>query len=398
MSPPSDVISTVTRLLADTPGLSVCHDPPADPARPGAFDPIPTGLHPELAACLARAYPGGLYRHQRAALDHILAGRHTVVATRTSSGKSLIYSVPVLNGILTDPDATALFLFPQKALANDQLQRLAALADSCPTLAALRAANPHLVARYDGATADAAKPAIRTQARILLTNTDMLHYAVLAWHDRHWQRFLGKLKCVVVDECHEYRGMFGTNVSYLFRRLRALCRRYGSSPTFVATSATVADPAAHLERLTGLPFACVGPDADGSRQGARKFWLVQSRQSPPDHSYDVGRKLTLAMAEAGLSVLCFTTSRKATEQMSARSGGDKADPPFVRPYRAGLLPEEREEIETGLKNGTVRAVFATSALELGIDIGALDAVVCVGLPTTMMSLWQRAGRAGGPSR
>ena len=219
----------------------------------------------------------------------------------------------------------------------------------------------------------------------------MLHYAILAY-PANWERFLSRLRYVVVDECHEYRGIFGTNVSYLFRRLRALCQRFGSAPTFIATSATVQSPQEHMERLTGLPFACVGPDEDGSSQGERKFWMVR----PEEHPHDAGRKITLALAEAGLTVLTFSPSRTAAERMIARSGRDNkdAEPPFVRVYRAGLRAEEREEIERGLRDRTVRAVFSTSALELGIDIGAIDVVVCVGLPTTMMSLWQRAGRAG----
>lgn len=388
----SSTIDTVGQLLATDDGLTVCHDPPADPATDGVFDLLPPGLHPELSDHLSRRYPRGLFQHQRAAVQQLSAGRHTVVATRTSSGKSLIYLIPVFDRLLTEPTATALFLFPQKALANDQLQKFAAAADDLPTLARQRAANPHLIARYDGATPDDLKPRIRAEAQVLLTNPDMLHYAVLTWHEKHWERFLSRLRYVVVDECHEYRGIFGTNVSYLFRRLRALCQRYGSSPTFVATSATVQSPQEHMERLTGLPFVCVGPDEDGSSQGARKFWMVR----PEEHPHDAGRKITLALADAGLTVLTFSPSRTAAERMIARSGRDNKDsePPYVRVYRAGLTSSEREEIERGLRDRTVRAVFSTSALELGIDIGAIDVVVCVGLPTTMMSLWQRAGRAG----
>jgi DEAD/DEAH box helicase domain-containing protein len=384
-------IQAVRRLLEADDGLTVCYDPPVDAATDGLFDSCPPSLHPELAGHLTRRFPQGLFRHQRAATQHLLAGRHTVVATRTSSGKSLIYSIPVFHRLLTEPTSTALFLFPQKALANDQLQKFASAADDLPSLARLRAANPHLIARYDGATPQDDRPAIREQVQFLLTNPDMLHYATLAYPAK-WERFLSRLRYVAVDECHEYRGIFGTNVSYLFRRLRALCRRYGSAPTFVATSATVQAPQEHLDRLTGLPFACVGPEEDGSRQGERKFWMVRSEE----HAYDAGRKITLALAEAGLTVLTFCLSRTAAEQMMARAGRENkdAEPPFVRVYRAGLTPAEREEIERGLRDRTVRAVFSTSALELGIDIGAIDVVVCVGLPTTMMSLWQRAGRAG----
>lgn len=390
-SPIAPTIDTVTRLLSTDDGMTVCYDPSTNPATDGVFDSLPPGLLPELSGYLTRRYPQGLFRHQRAAVQHLLAGRHTVVATRTSSGKSLIYSIPVFDRLLTEPTSTALFLFPQKALANDQLQKFTEAADDLPSLARQRAANPHLIARYDGATPKDERPGIREQVQILLTNPDMLHYAILAY-PANWERFLSRLRYVVVDECHEYRGIFGTNVSYLFRRLRALCQRHGSSPTFIATSATMQSPQEHLERLTGLPFACVGPDEDGSHQGERKFWMVR----PKDHPYDAARKITLALAEAGLTVLTFSLSRTAAERMMARSGRENkdAEPPFVRVYRAGLTPVEREEIERGLRDRTVRAVFSTSALELGIDIGAIDVVVCVGLPTTMMSLWQRAGRAG----
>lgn len=390
--PNPSTIDTVTQLLAADDELSVCYDPHTVAASEGVFETAPSGLHSELSNYLSRNFPRGLFRHQAAAVQHLLAGQNTVVATRTSSGKSLVYSIPVFDRLLNEPDSTALYLFPQKALANDQLQKFTAAADDIPSLARQRQKTPNLIARYDGATPDDQKPAIRAEGQVLLTNPDMLHYGLMAWHETHWQRFLSRLRYVVVDECHEYRGIFGTNVSHLFRRLRAVCAKYGSSPTFIATSATVEAPQEHMQRLTGLPFTCIGPDADGSSQGERKFWMVR----PKEHPHDAGRKLTMALAEAGLTVLTFSPSRTAAEKMIARSGRDNQDsePPYVRVYRAGLTSLEREDIERGLRDRTVRAVFSTSALELGIDIGAIDVVVCVGLPTTMMSLWQRAGRAG----
>src|SRR5258706_2877965 len=200
-------------------------------------------------------------------------------------------------------------MMPLAGSTIDTVRRLLAT-DDLPSLAAQRLANPHLIARYDGATPDDLKPGIRAGAQVLLTNPDMLHYAVLAWHEKHWGKFLARLRYVVVDECHEYRGIFGTNVSYLFRRLRALCKHYGSSPNFVATSATVQSPQEHMERLTGLPFECVGPDQDGSSQGMRKLWMVR----PAEHPVDAGRKLTLELAEQGLTVLTFSPSRTAAER------------------------------------------------------------------------------------
>jgi DEAD/DEAH box helicase domain-containing protein len=260
-----------------------------------------------------------------------------------------------------------------------------------PSLAAMAAANRLLVSRYDGHTADERRGEVRSNVRIALTNPDMLHLGILPWHEKNWQRFFGRLRYVVVDECHEYRGIFGTNVAYVLRRLRQVCGRHGSSPTFIATSATMREPREHLERLVGLPFECVRAEADGSIRGRRKFWMLGSEA---EHFYDFGRKLALQLADAGLTVLAFCPSRLAAERMVARLPASRAgDDSPVRVYRAGLSPEEREEIERGLREGRVRAVFSTSALELGIDIGAIDVVMCVGLPNSMMSLYQRAGRA-----
>ena len=188
-------------------------------------------LHPDLLAVLEREYPSGLYRHQDMAIRHILKGENTVVATQTSSGKSLIYSVPVFQSLLLDGNATALFIYPQKALANDQLEKLRALAHSLPALGSQIANRPHLVSRFDGATASEIKGDVRAQVRVALTNPDMLHLALLQYHERHWARFFENLKHVIVDECHEYRGIFGTNVAYILRRLRQVCEVHGSSPS-----------------------------------------------------------------------------------------------------------------------------------------------------------------------
>ena len=217
----------------------------------------------------------------------------------------------------------------------------------------------------------------------------MLHIGILQNHERHWTRFFKHLRYVIVDECHEYRGIFGTNVAYILRRLRQICAMQGSSPTFIATSATISEPRRHLEQITGLPFFCVGPEEDGSIQGRKKFWMLSGNE----HYYDLGRKIALSLAKQGLSVLAFCPSRIAAERMMSKVLSAKENElPFVRVYRAGLTTEEREGIEHGLRDKSVRLVFSTSALELGIDIGALDVAICVGLPSSMMSLWQRAGR------
>lgn len=384
------VIDDVERVLANMPGMTVHFAPEAIGPTAGRFSPIETlPLHPELATVLSAEYPSGLFSHQCLAISQVLNGNNTVVATQTSSGKSLIYSVPVLETLLRDPEATALFIYPQKALANDQFAKLQIFAGVIESLAVRLLAQPHLISRYDGSTPKDLRPQIRDQVQIALTNPDMLHLGILPNQRSGWARFLSRLRYVIIDECHEYRGVFGSNVAYTLRRLRQACALHGSSPTFIATSATIREPCDHLEKLTGKAFVSVDSRDDGSSQGRKRFWML----SGADHFYDFGRKVSVSLAQQGLSVLVFCPSRTAAERMTARVSAARDDAlPFVKVYRAGLKSEEREAIEAGLKDKSVRLVFSTSALELGIDIGALDVVVCVGLPSSMMSLWQRAGR------
>ncbi len=386
----TSVITRVAQFVSDQSDVTVHHDPAAIGPTAGSFLPVSSvGLHEGLVGLLESDFPSGLYQHQGMAIGHILAGKNTVVATQTSSGKSLIYSAPVFDAVLRDPNATALFIYPQKALANDQFSKLRDMAMRIDVVAKRIATRPHLISRYDGSTPQGHRSDVRDQVQIALTNPDMLHIGILQHHDPKWGRFFGRLRYVIIDECHEYRGIFGTNVAYVLRRLRQICDLHGSSPTFVATSATIREPREHLEKLTGLPFVEVGPENDGSIQGQKKFWML----SGGDHFYDLGRKLALGLAKQGLSVLAFCPSRVAAERMMARVLSSKDDElPYVKVYRAGLSAEERESIEVGLRDKSVRLVFSTSALELGIDIGALDVVVCIGLPSSMMSLWQRAGR------
>ena len=383
-------IETVQHVLHNGADTTILYDPPAQPPVPGEYRAITDlTLHTSMRAFCEQEYPRGLFRHQHEALGRVLAGHNTVVTTRTSSGKSLIYSLPAFDAICRDPQSTALFLYPQKALANDQMLKLQHMAHRIDEVAGLLEQNPLLISRYDGSTPKDERSEIRQGVQLLLTNPDMLHIGILQNHARHWSQFFGHLKLVAVDECHEYRGVFGTNVAYILRRLRQICRLYGSEPQFVATSATVSDPQKHLENLTGLPFTCITPEQDGSIQGRRKFWMVGS----DEHYYNTGRNVALALAEAGLSVLAFCPSRLSAERIVSQFMKSKDDYPYVRVYRSGLSADQREGIEQGLREGNVRLVFSTSALELGIDIGQLDAIVCIGLPTSMMSLWQRAGRA-----
>jgi DEAD/DEAH box helicase domain-containing protein len=386
----SAVIDSVTEVLRSLDGTKIFFDPPVDGPRAGKYaDNSLSSLHSSLHGLVSQIAPSGLYSHQHEAIECSMAGNNTVVATRTSSGKSLIFSLPALNNLCHDPNSTALFLYPQKALANDQLGKLTTSLQQVPELAELQRQKQHLVSRYDSSVPDDVRRLIREQVQLLLTNPDMLHIGILQHHARHWSRFFKNLKLVAIDECHEYRGIFGTNVSYILRRLRQICEIHGSNPRFIATSATITDPKAHLHELVGCDFELIDSKRDGSRQGRRKFWMVGGDQ----HHYDYGRKLAIALAEKGLRVLVFCPSRIAAERMLSRmrkTSGELAD--YVAVYRSGLRSEERESIEAQLRDGTKKLVFSTSALELGIDIGGLDVVICLGLPNSMMSLWQRAGR------
>jgi DEAD/DEAH box helicase domain-containing protein len=385
-----DVIATTSNVLTSIDGLRVLYDPEVERGRTGRFHSLrESSLCGSLANHLFEQFPNGLYTHQHDAIESVLAGQNTVLSTRTSSGKSLIYSLPALHHLCEDPSATSLFLFPQKALANDQLIKLRSMARTIPSVQKHHSSKQYLVGRYDGSVEQDARSLIREQVQILLTNPDMLHMGILQHHENLWSRFFRNLKLVAIDECHEYRGIFGTNVALILRRLRQICRIHGSNPTLIATSATVSDPEGHMEKLTGQPFRGIDSAHDGSQQGDRKLWMVQTG----DHFYDAGRKLALELAEKGLTVLAFCPSRVAAERMLARIPKRDEEMSHVRVYRSGLNGRERESIERGLRDRTVRVVFSTSALELGIDIGAIDVVVCIGLPHSMMSLWQRVGRA-----
>ncbi|MCA8988478.1 MAG: DEAD/DEAH box helicase [Planctomycetaceae bacterium] len=385
----TSVITRVQEILNSDESLKLLYDPPIDGPREGQFHSLEkSSLHQNVLDYLKEQFPDGLYTHQHEAIESILAGHNTVVATRTSSGKSLIYSLPVCHTLCEAPDSTALFLYPQKALANDQLLKLQEIICGIENLNALQEANANFVCRYDGSVPSASRKELRDTAQVVLSNPDMLHLAILNNHDSQWSRFFQRLKYVVIDECHEYRGIFGTNVAFVLRRLRQICEYHGSSPRFIATSATVQDPKGHMELLTGESFHCVDSDRDGSQQGRRKFWMVRGE----DHFYDAGRKLGKKLADEGMTCLVFCPSRSSAERMLGRATKPE-DQSHTRVYRSGLSTFQREEIETGLRTKDVKLVYSTSALELGIDIGEIDVVVCVGLPHSMMSFWQRFGRA-----
>jgi DEAD/DEAH box helicase domain-containing protein len=354
------------------------------PARRARTVPLPADLPALLRDRLERAGIGALYTHQAAALDAVRRGRHVVVATGTASGKSLCYQLPVLERLLADDKATALYLAPTKALAHDQLRALRDFR--------LPHARP---ATYDGDTPARERDAVRRTANVVLTNPDMLHVGILPGH-RRWADFLHRLALVVVDECHVARGVFGSHVAAVLRRLRRVCAHYSSAPAFVLASATIGNPGEHAGNLTGLDVVEVTEDGSPKPPLTFGLWappLTDRRSGARRSTLSETADLLAGLAVAGPQTLAFVKSRKGAE-IVARHARDLADGRAVLAYRAGLLPEERRAVERGLIDGTIRGVAATDALELGVDIGALDAVVIAGWPGTVASLWQQAGRAG----
>ena len=323
-----------------------------------------------------------LYRHQAKAIDFIRNGHHVIVATPTASGKTLVYDLPVLEYFLTDPDFTALFIFPLKALAQDQLHTFELLA------ANLEPDRP-TAAIYDGDTSAYRRKRIReAPPNVVMTNPEMVHLSILPYH-RKWAPFLSRLHLVVVDEVHTYRGVMGAHVSQIFRRFHRVCRHYGSSPTFVFSSATVANPAQLTKQLTGLKVKTI--DKSSAPRGRKQLIFLNPDTGPAQAAI----VLLKAALENGLRTIVYTQSRKLTELIAIWARNESgALAARIRAYRAGLLPEERRQIEAQLASGDLLAVITTSALELGIDIGDLDLCLLVGYPGSVISTWQRGGRVG----
>ncbi len=374
---------------------------PARKARYGALDwPLPPALEEALRGIGAER----LYTHQAQAINAIRAGQHVILCTGTASGKTLAYNIPVLEALITEPQARALYLFPTKALAQDQLRSLHELIragrDSHPALADIR------FGTYDGDTPPGARARLRREASVLLTNPDMLHLGILPHHTL-WADFFGHLRFVVIDEAHVYRGVFGSHVGCVLRRLWRVCARYGAAPQIIACSATIANPGEHLRRLAGVEAVVV--DDDGAPQGARQFvlwnppFVDRARTARRSANIEAAR-LFAQLVQAGIRTIVFSRARRVAELILiyARRILEDEAPTLVdrvRAYRAGYRPEQRREIERGLRpGGGLLGVTATSALELGIDIGDLDASVLVGYPGTIASLWQQAGRAGRGNR
>ncbi len=363
-----------------------------EPAREAELVEMPDNVDARLTATLKQRGVSKLYSHQREAFDQIADGKNIVVVTPTASGKSLCYNLPVLNSLLNDPDACALYLFPTKALSEDQLASFHGMVESMGS--DIRAFT------YDGDTPSDARRAIRRRANVVLTNPDMLHAGVLPHHTK-WARFFEKLQYIVVDELHTYRGVFGSHLANVFRRLKRICNFYGSDPQFICCSATIANPKELAEALTSKSFVQI--DRNGAPSGEKYFVFynppVVNRQLGIRRSYiNEARRMAQVFLDRGLQTLVFTNNRLATEILVRylkdhyERSTDRAE--RIRGYRGGYLPRERREIERQLREGETLGVVSTSALELGIDIGSLDACVMAGYPGSIASTWQRAGRAG----
>ena len=363
------------------------------PAREAAFGHPKAGMLPELKAALSEMGIERLYAHQATALDTIRAGSNTVIVTSTASGKTLCYNLPVLETLLQDPNSKALYVFPTKALAQDQLQGLLRWQSLIPSL-------PLVAGTYDGDTPRDLRRKLRDQGNVILTNPDMLHGAILPHHPS-WGHFFANLRFVVIDEIHTYRGIFGSNVANVLRRLHRICRHYQASPQFICCSATIANPAELARDLTGQEMVLV--ENDGSPKGQKHFLLW----NPPLLSDGLERRssnseakdLMVRLLRQRIQTITFTKARVVAEliyryvrEELARYGSGLAN--SIRAYRGGYLPEERRAIERQLFSGELLGVSCTNALELGIDIGSLDACLIVGFPGTIASVWQQAGRAG----
>jgi DEAD/DEAH box helicase domain-containing protein len=366
------------------------------PSQDATFGELDKPLRPALNARLESLGMSHLYSHQAEAVNAILAGRNVIIATPSASGKTLCYHLATLEAISSDKSSCALYLFPTKALAQDQLRSLKQLLSEAKDLPELLSVEA--VATFDGDTPQSERAIIRKQATIVLSNPDMLHLGILPNH-QSWSRLFRHLKYVVIDEAHIYRGVFGSHVANVLRRLQRLCAYYGSMPQFICCSATIANPKEHAQNLVGLPFyAVVG---DGSPHGEKyfSFWnppLLDEAKSRRRSSNSEAAFLLTELVQKNVRSLVFARTRKLTELIFIYSQSRLTLPirQLISPYRAGYLPEERRQIEHWFFEGRLLGLVATTALELGIDIGDLEATVLTGYPRSIASAWQQAGRSG----
>src|SRR5215831_2945723 len=387
--PRVDLADLIDRLVSESGGAVTALR--RFPARPARTVPIPDTIDPHLADALSARGIEALYTHQAQALHLLGKGGHCVVVTPTASGKTLCYNLPVLQGLLTETATRALYLFPTKALAQDQLAELEELARALPALR---------IHTYDGDTPQDARRAVRARANLVLTNPDMLHAGILPHHTK-WVALFQNLRYVIIDELHTYRGVFGSHLANVLRRLQRICRHYGAAPQFICASATIANPQELAERLVGQPVGLV------SENGAPAGPRVLVFYNPPVVNAELGirrpylkeaARLATPFLKRGVATIVFAGSRLAQEVLlTALKAAVERAPGLVdviRGYRGGYLPGRRREVERGLREGDVRGVVSTNALELGIDIGHLDLAMLAGYPGTVASTWQQAGRAG----
>ena len=393
LKPDSAVQSLATRFEValqehESPVRAVRHEA----ARAARYAEFPNELDGRLAHAVKSRGIDQLYTHQTAAVQHALAGKNVAVVTPTASGKTLCYNLPVLHSMLADSSARAIYLFPTKALAEDQRVELQRLNDAL--------GGPIACHTYDGDTPQDARRSVRDKANLVLTNPDMLHTGVLPHHTK-WAKLFENLQYFVIDELHFYRGVYGSHLANVIRRLRRICEFYGSEPQFICCSATIANPRELAEAVTGEPFELVNDN--GAPSGDKYFVFynppVVNRQLGIRRSYlHETRRIAIEFIRQDQQTLVFANNRLATEVLTTYLKDACARLPFsheaVRGYRGGYLPKERRHIEAGLRDGEIRAVVATNALELGVDIGSLDTVVLAGYPGNIASTWQRAGRAG----
>ncbi|MBF8437215.1 DEAD/DEAH box helicase [Halanaerobiaceae bacterium Z-7014] len=358
------------------------------PGQEATYADFPEGLSDRLVDVLEKQWISRLYSHQAEAIEHIKKGRDTVVVTPTASGKTLCYNLPVLDSILKAEESRALYLFPTKALAQDQLNELLELSEELD--AGVKTYT------YDGDTRPAVRKSIRQAGHIVLTNPDMLHTGILPHHTK-WVKLFENLDYVVIDEVHSYRGVFGSHVANVIRRLKRIAEFYGSDPVFITASATIANPAELASRLIGKDVELV--DNNGAPQGPRDFFFY----NPPIVNQELGirksyvlesKYLARRLLKNKISTIVFARTRLNTELLLSYLRDEISANSEIAGYRGGYLPDERRRIEEGLRDGSILGVISTNALELGIDIGQLEACLIAGYPGAVSSVWQQAGRAG----